>query len=219
MLLAQSRPFETAIQSMNLESTRPTLLSRVRDTADHAAWADFDAVYRDLIVRYCLRQGLPAADAEDVRQLVMMRLIRVLPGFRYDPLHGRFHDYLYRVTHSALTDFQRSPNSRAALVLEEDDIERIAAQAANRNDASDPAWEQEWRDHHLRRALNDVRSTSDARSVEVFERLLAGATVDLAATEFGMTTDAVHKVKQRIRDRVQTRIAEQIRDEDAPNEP
>lgn len=197
---------------MSPETTRPSLLSRVRDTADQAAWAEFDARYRDLIVRYACRQGLSAADAEDTRQLVMMRLVRVLPDFRYDARQGRFHDYLYRVTRSAISDFRRSPKSRPAPVLDGDELRRAVESCG---EPTDPMWEQEWLDHHMRRALASVRETSDARSVSIFERLLSGASPEQAGEEFGLTADAVYKVKQRIRDRVQARIAAQLREEDA----
>jgi RNA polymerase sigma-70 factor (ECF subfamily) len=198
-------------QPVDPETTRPSLLSRVRDPGDHAAWAEFEARYRDLIFRYCRRVGLAAADAEDVRQMVMLRLVRILPKFRYDPTRGRFHDYLYRVVRSAIADFRSCPDSRTNPVVNEEPLE---APVAAMDGPYDPSWEQEWLDHHLRLALAAVRQTSEVRSVAVFERLLAGTSVEQAATEFGMTLDAVHKVKQRLRDRVQQRIAEQIREED-----
>lgn len=197
---------------MNPETTRPSLLSRVRDPTDHAAWAEFEARYRDLIFRYCRRCELTATDAEDVRQMVMIRLLRVLPKFRYDPAHGRFHDYLYRVARSAIADFRNCPDDRARAVSNGDCDESLVAVG---DVPADPTWEQEWLDHHLRRALAIVRQSSDARSIAVFERLLAGASVVQAAAEFALSSDAVHKIKQRIRDRVQKRIAEQIREENA----
>lgn len=198
---------------MNRQTTRASLLSRVRDPADHAAWVEFEGRYRELILRYGRRCGLSATDAEDVVQMVMVRLLRVLPRFRYDPARGRFHDYLYRVTRSAILDFQTCPESRTAPVLDEELAERVAAQGES---AADAAFEQEWMDNHLRLALAAVREASDPRSVAVFERLLAGATVEQTAREFGLSLDAVHKIKQRIRDRVQARIAEQMRDEEEP---
>jgi RNA polymerase sigma-70 factor (ECF subfamily) len=191
---------------MTPETTRPSLLSRVRDVSDDAAWREFDERYRELIFRYCRRCELSAADAEDIRQIVMVRLMRILPGFRYDPARGRFHDYLYRVTRTAIADFRDCPDARNRAVL----ADGLAEERAAAKDVEvDPAWEQEWQ------ALAAVRQTSDERSVAVFERLLAGTSIEQAAKEFEMSTDAVHKVKQRMRDRVQHTIAQQVREEDA----
>lgn len=193
--------------------TRASLLSRVRDATDQAAWAEFDGRYRELIFRYCRRCGLETADAEDVRQLVMLRLMRVLPSFQYDPSTGRFHDYLYRVVRSSIADFKTCPAGRDIAVVDKEAAAR-AGVGSGAADRADDVWEQEWLDHHLRMAMESVRSETEPRNISIFERLLEGASVEVVAQQFEMTTDAVHKVKQRVRDRVQERISDQIREED-----
>ena len=50
--------------------------------------------------------------------------------------------------------------------------------------------------------------------MEVFERSIAGAGVAELATEFVMSEQAVHKVRQRIKGRMEELIAAQVRDED-----
>ena len=59
---------------MHPDTTHPSLLARIQDLDDHAAWREFDARYRDLILRYCRRKGLQPSDAEYVRQIVMLNL-------------------------------------------------------------------------------------------------------------------------------------------------
>ena len=196
---------------MNPEATRPSLLSRVRDTADHAAWAEFESRYREQLFRYCRRCGLSAADAEDVRQMVMIRMVRAMPRFRYDPVRGRFHDYLYRATRNAIADFRACPKSAGSTVVDDEAVARLAEST----EQPDAEWEQEWLDHHLRRALATVRQTCEPANVEAFERLMGGATIEQVAVEFGMNYDAVQKSARRMRERIQQRIAEQIQEEDA----
>ena len=94
---------------MHPESTRPSLLARLRDARDAAAWSEFDASYRDLIRRYCARSGLQAADTEDVCQIVLMALTSSLQGFRFDPARGRFRSYLGRITKSAIHQQRARP--------------------------------------------------------------------------------------------------------------
>ena len=68
--------------------------------------------------------------------------------------------------------------------------------------------------HHYRLAMQTIRQTFEAKSVEIFDRSVAGETVaDLAAAK-GMTEQAVHKVRQRIRARMEELIAAQISQED-----
>ena len=50
--------------------TRASLIPRLRDAADVAASDEFVAIYGPLVFRMALRQGLQAADADDVVQQV-----------------------------------------------------------------------------------------------------------------------------------------------------
>src|SRR5262249_50590980 len=87
---------------VTVEPTRASLLSRLRDPADAVAWSEFDATYRDLILRHCRRRGLQTEDAEDVQQQVMLALARALPAFRYDAARNRFRDHLGQVVNHAI---------------------------------------------------------------------------------------------------------------------
>jgi hypothetical protein len=60
--------------------------------------------------------------------------------------------------------------------------------------------------------------TFEPKSVEIFEGLIGGKTVAEAAAEHGLSTQAIHKIKQRIRARMEELIAAQVRDEDEPDE-
>lgn len=197
-----------------LSSTQTSLLSRVRDPADQAAWSDFDQKYRELILRYACRRGLQAADANDVAQLVMLQLVKTLPGFTYDPDRGRFRDYLFRVVKNAVWAWQARPRADRGLLA----TSVFDACAADSSAGCDDLWEQEWADHHYRLAMETIKATFEPRSVDVFEQLLGGRTTEQIAAASGMSEQAVHKVKQRIRDRVKELIAQQIAHEDVIDE-
>jgi DNA-directed RNA polymerase specialized sigma24 family protein len=124
---------------------------------------------------------------------------------------GRFRDYLGRVVRNAIARHFSRPN-RVVSAL---DTSVLAVAPAEAEAASDELWEQEWVDHHYRRAMAAIRETFDPRSVSVFEGLIAGQSVAELATAFSMTSEAVHKVKQRIRLRLSQLIAEQIQEEDS----
>ena len=98
---------------MGSDSTRASLLSRVRDPGDAASWREFDARYRDLVLRYCRRSGLQESDAEDVRQGMMMTLARRMRSFEYRPEVGRFRDYLRTCTRRAITKHLSRQNGSA----------------------------------------------------------------------------------------------------------
>lgn len=196
------------------EATHPSLLLRLRNPEDQDAWREFSAMYRDLIVGYCRRHGLQPADCDDILQVVWMNLAKGMPGFEYDPALGRFRDYLRRVVRSAIARHFSRPNpARCAL-----DTTMLAVTPAGDTD-NDPNWEAEWVDHHYRLAMETVRRTFDARSVAIFDRLIAGDSVAVLATEFETTDQAIHKIKQRIRDRMAVLVEQQIHAEDQTDEP
>jgi RNA polymerase sigma factor (sigma-70 family) len=186
-----------------VEPTRSSLLSRLRDPADQAAWREFEDRYRDLIVRFCRSRGLQLADAEDVAQAVLTNLVSAMPRFTYDRQKGRFRDYLFRCVRSVLS---RRPD-RAPAQLLPDEADRAAPADAQ-------AWEHEWMSHHYRRAVESLRAALDAQSLSVFDRSLAGLTPAQIAAEFGMGVEAVYKARQRVRARVEQTIADQIAEED-----
>ncbi len=196
---------------METNVTRLSLLSRVRDSSNEAAWAEFESRYRDLILRYALARGLQHADAEDVSQIVFLSLSRALRGFQYSPQKGRFRDYLGRTVRNAVARFRARPNP-APLSL--DALEGLADEERG-DDHADALWEQQWVDHHYRLALRTVRETFDRKSVEIFERLIEGREVCDVAVEFATTKQAVHKIKQRIRARMEELIVTQVQEEDA----
>jgi RNA polymerase sigma-70 factor (ECF subfamily) len=192
-------------------ATRSSLIRRLGDPRDDEAWRDFDRRYRELVLRYGLRRGLQLADAEDVRQAVMMNLARAMPRFVYDRSRGRFRSYLGRVVRNAVSRFLAGRPAEALVP----DLEVADPAGA----ADDDPWIEEWRTHHLRLALDALRSSVEPATLSAFERLLDGASTAEVAREMGLTEAAVQKIRQRMRDRVKDLVRRQIRDEDAGQDP
>lgn len=201
---------------MGSDTTHPSLLARVRDPADAAAWREFEGRYRDLIRRYCRAKGLQAADAEDVGQLVLLALARALQGgFAFDPARGRFRDYLGRVVNNAIRRHVSRPKQSPHLL----DTAVLEHLMTGGEEAPDAPWEREWMQHHFRLAMRAVRAECKPSSLGIFERLLTGLSVPAVAEACGTTPEAVYKVKQRIRERLKERIEQQVRDEEFPSSP
>ncbi|MGD9690234.1 MAG: RNA polymerase sigma factor [Phycisphaerales bacterium] len=194
-----------------VEPTRSTLLSRLRDTDDQASWREFEARYRELIIRFCRARGGQLADAEDIAQAVFASLVRALPGFTYDRQRGRFRDYLFRCVRAAASEHARAA-ARAGTPLE-------FAPASRDAETADPQaatiWEREWMAHHYRLALAELERTFDASSVAVLRQSLSGQSPAAIAEALGLTPDAVYKARQRVRARVEEIIARQVVEEDA----
>ena len=196
--------------------TQLTLLARLRDAPDDLAWRRFEAAYRDLVVRFAMRQGLQSADAEDVAQAVFVALASALKTFVHDPAKGRFRDYLFRAVRNEIARSKaraaRPWSTTGALVP--DDLTTIVDSRDDDGGEARRDFEEEWIDHHYRTALVQLRSSHSAESIAILERLVKGEAVDAVAAAFATTPAAVHKIKQRMRDRMREIIEVQIAKED-----
>jgi RNA polymerase sigma factor (sigma-70 family) len=86
-------------------STRVTLLMALRsDPGDQLAWSAFVDRYGPQIHAWCLRWRLQEADAQDVTQMVLVKLVRQLPDFAYDPSRS-FRGWLRTLTAHSWNDF------------------------------------------------------------------------------------------------------------------
>jgi RNA polymerase sigma-70 factor (ECF subfamily) len=85
--------------------TSITLLGRLQGaTPDEMAWREFVNRYGPKIQGWCRKRQLQEADAEDLTQTVLTKLVSRLRTFRYDPSQS-FRAWLKTVTLHALADF------------------------------------------------------------------------------------------------------------------
>lgn len=97
---------------MSIE-TRLSLLARIRDHSDGAAWRDFVAIYEPVIYRHARSRGLQDADAREVTQEVLMSVAASIE--RFDPeRETRFGSWLSRVARNAAIDRIRRRHERGS---------------------------------------------------------------------------------------------------------
>src|SRR5262245_40455842 len=84
--------------------TRPSLLVRLVDRADRAAWQEFAEVYSPVIQRLALRRGLQQADAEDLVQQVLTSVSNAIDRWHHDPARAKFRTWLHRIAHNAIVN-------------------------------------------------------------------------------------------------------------------
>jgi RNA polymerase sigma factor (sigma-70 family) len=86
--------------------TQRTLLERLAQSGrqNQVAWAEFVDRYGRKIYGWCLRWRLQDADAQDVTQIVLLKLAQRMKDFTYDPRRS-FRAWLKTVTHHAWQDY------------------------------------------------------------------------------------------------------------------
>jgi RNA polymerase sigma factor (sigma-70 family) len=176
--------------------TRPTLLVRVRDTSDHAAWGRFVNAYTPMVFGFCRKRGLQPADAADVAQDVMRAVATALPNFRYEPQRGRFRDWLYRVTRSKLSTFTKA-RQRQPVGSGETAVHEVLQAQPDPDDRG--AWEQNWKRHVFDWAAALVREEFEPTTWKSFwATAVEGRAAKEVADELGMTTGAVYVARCRV---------------------
>ena len=182
------------------DTTPPTLLARLRDPADRAAWERLVALYTPLLYGWGRRRGLSAADAADLVQDVLTVVVRQIPEFEYDP--GRsFRAWLRKVAFHKFHDLRRD---RVPLPLSPDELTRTAAAT----DVDACFEEAEYRRYLVRRALEAMQR--DFAETTWKACLLAVTTPRTAASigaELGLSEGAVYAAKFRVLRRLREELA------------
>jgi RNA polymerase sigma factor (sigma-70 family) len=176
--------------------TRASLLMQLQQApADQAAWTEFVERYGLRIYGWCRRWGLQEADAQDVTQTVLLKLVRSMQTFVYDPSR-KFRAWLKTVTQRAWQDWvsNRQPAPAGGEGSADDLLQSIEA----RDDLTarlEAAWEQELLDRALQRVRQRVQpQTWDAFRLTAFDGL-SGAQV---ALRLGMPVISVYKAKSNV---------------------
>ena len=175
-----------------MNTTRKTLLERVRNSADHEAWEQFFALYAPLLESYARTMGLDVADAEEVRDECLALVAKRIASFEYERASGSFKGWLYNIARGKVVDLLRRPTALRASTEALHAIEDPA-------NALDERWETLWRREHLRHAFEVVRRSEDAPAVQVFELLLIdGLGVAEVCAKTGLAPAQVYRTKARV---------------------
>ncbi len=197
------------------DETSPTLLTRARDLTDQDAWSAIDQLYGGWIYRRAVATGLAGHQADDIRQTVLCRLMRVLPRFDYQRQIGRFRSYLLVLVRNEINRTRRVHGHGTAHAPT--DLDSLPGSEGA--DATAPG-EIRWMQRHLDQALVAIASHMRPSSIRVFERLLAGESTREIATSTGMSVCALQKIRQRVMARLRLQVRRQVlREEGRPAEP
>jgi RNA polymerase sigma-70 factor (ECF subfamily) len=177
--------------------TSITLLWRLQQApSDEAAWAEFVARYGGRIKCWCREWGLQEADCQDVTQTVLMKLLKAMQRFRYDPSQ-KFRAWLKTITHHAWQDLVRDRRKMAGGGKAASDDDPLQALAA-RDDLGEQL-EAGCKQELMECALVRVRPRVQPLTWEAFRLTaleeLSGAQ---AAAQLGMAVTSVYKAKSNV---------------------
>lgn len=182
--------------------TRASLILRLKDAADVAAWDEVAAIYGPLVFRLAVRQGLQAADADDVVQEVFAAVASTVAKWVEQPQRGRFRSWLLAIARNiAINLLTRRPHGGVGRGGEEaiDALANLPAPVGRLSSQFDLEYQREvyrWAAEQVRESV--VRVTWDAFHLTHME----GIPIADAARQLGISVGNVYIARSRVMSRL-----------------
>jgi RNA polymerase sigma factor (sigma-70 family) len=187
-----------------IPETRDSLLVRLGDPADEAAWREFLEIYRPLIYRLACRKGLQDADAEDVTQQALLAVAGAIGRWRKGEFDGSFRAWLSCITCNLMTNFVARSRWRgvggtsfAKMLLEQpvdDESSRLLVQ-------------QEYQAELFRWAAGRVRGEFQTATWDAFWRTtVEGEPIASVAEVLSLSVGSVYAARSRIMARIKQKV-------------
>ena len=175
-----------------MDTTRPSLLIRIKDLGSRNAWNEFDAIYRPILFRYARSRGLEYTSAEDVVQHCMATIQKHIGSFEYGPCKGRFKSWLSVLVTNRVRDMFRRRLPKQA---DTGDF-RVAQQ---REPSPEETFEKVWLDEHLKFCLARIRAEVEPQTYEAFRRhVIKDEPAERVSRDLEMTPNNLYKIKWRL---------------------
>lgn len=191
-----------------MDTTRPSLLIRVKDARDTLAWSEFHELYAPLLYRYARASGLGHEDAEDVRSTCYESIVKQIADFDYDKQKGGFKAWLRTIVRRRVVDLLRKRRERPA------DTHQLS-ELPDSDPAVEELWETHWKQQHLRFCVERVREQVPEATYSAFRLLLDEVPVPQICEQLGLSANQVYKAKARVLQLVRGQMS-QIYDSEVP---
>ncbi len=182
--------------------TRASLILRLKNAEDVAAWNDFVAIYAPVIFRVACRHGFQTADAENLIQEVLLSISRALPQWLQREDRGSFHAWLLKIARNEAVDMltRRATRPRGK---DGQDAERLLAEVPDPRRDLSSQFDVEYEQAVFQWAAAQVRdSVSETTWQSFWLTHVEGLSVDSAAKQMNMRTGTVYVARGRVMNRI-----------------
>ena len=187
-----------------MQTTRPSLLQRLRMSGDQDAWREFVALYQPLLGKYARRRGLNTNEAEEVAQSCMAKLSRTMGTFEYSRGRGSFKSYLFVMVTNAIANAARGRRLFRAGTDVLDNLKKSKT-------ATDEQWDLHWLKEHLRYAIDRLEVEFTDSTIAAFKLYaLQEWSVEKVCHTLGMTPNQVYLAKSRVTSRLRRELKELV---------
>jgi RNA polymerase sigma-70 factor (ECF subfamily) len=189
---------------LEFPETSQSLIARIKDLADEAAWTEFLAVYRPVVYRMARRRGMQDADAQDVTQRVFLAVAQAISRWEPGPARPPFRAWLVTITRNAATKAlaRRRPDvgSGSSSI-----VELLNAEPADEDATAE--FLQDSRRAAIRWAAEQIRPQFSEITWRLFwETVIEGRTVTDVAAETGRSAGAIYMARFHVSQRLKAKV-------------
>lgn len=181
-----------------MDTTRLSVLARLRQSPDEQGWSEFDGIYRTLLLRWLQRHHNLGEDANDLAQEILLTVWPRVRAFEHRG-KGSFRGWLRQIMVNHLKAYYRARQHRPDGRGGADSDEALLQLADDDNDLV-RRWDREYDEYLISRLLEMMaREFSDVQ-IRAFRRyVLDGITpASKVAEELGVTDNVVLKAKSHV---------------------
>lgn len=193
---------------MNRDSqstTGSTFLLLLRDRSNPEAWERFVNRYAPKIHRWCCRWGLQSSDADDVTQILLVKLYDQLGSFHYDA-NKSFRSWLKTLAHHAWYDLLKK--QKRAVQGSGDTQVQQKLESIEAGDDLVRQLEPDFEREVLEEAMSRVQLLVEPKTWQAFTALaLATRSGEDVAADLQMSRAAVYVAKNRVQRMLRKEVA------------
>jgi len=183
-----------------MNTTRASLLLRVRDRGDADAWRTFDAIYRPMLLRFALAKGLQHDAAEEIAQQCMTAVGEHIGSFDYDPQKGRFKAWLRTMAHNKVRNYFRD---RRLAQAESGQLRGLE----DDGDAPDETFDKLWMQQHLWHCLGELQREVEPVTYDAFVAyVIEQKSVEEVCNALNIKPNNLYTIKWRMTEKVAERM-------------
>jgi RNA polymerase sigma-70 factor, ECF subfamily len=175
-----------------MQTTPVSLLERLRQPDEQAAWERFVELYTPLLYHWGCRLGASEHDAADLVQDLFIVLVREMRHFQYQA-GRRFRGWLWTIT---VNKWRERCRRCAAQPVQ---VAGLNLDPADPSDAIAAFDEAEYRSYLVNRSLQLMQAEFQPTTWKAcWECVVAGRPAAEVATELGLSASAVRQAKSRV---------------------
>ncbi len=185
--------------------TNESLIARVKDPANEAAWIEFLAIYQPVVLRMARNRGLQPADADDLAQSVFLTLSNAINDWEPKPQGPPFRAWFFTITRNAIINALRSRQRHQA--AGSTSVQELLEQIPD--DASSAEFHRESQREVFRWVCAEVRPEFSPATWVIFWRTaVEDVPAERVAADMQRNVGAIYVAKWRVMKRVKERVAE-----------